>query len=105
MLQIKLLQGAANAYTIERDARFAKWFESVLIMDEREAFELSCQIEPINAPAVNSAASGGKESRFRRRITPTTNHRQDTITFTLISIRIRNSAEFNRTNTVKSVSD
>ncbi len=83
VLQIKLLQGAANAYTIERDARFAKWFESVLIMDERESFELSCQIEPIaNGPANAAAAasSAGKESRFRRRITPTANHRQDNST-------------------------
>ena len=95
-VQIKLLQGAANAYTIERDARFSKWFESVLIMDEREAFELSCQIEPlVSAPAANSgvaaASSGGKESRFRRRITPTANHRQeeDNIEFFFVCFMIR----------------
>ena len=44
LAQIKLLQGAANAYTIERDAKFSKWFDSILIMDEREAHELSCQV-------------------------------------------------------------
>ena len=65
MFQIKLLQGAANAYTIERDARFAKWFEAVSVMDEREAFDLSCLIEP-SQPSANSSAS--KESRFRRRM-------------------------------------
>ena len=44
LAQIKLLQGAANAYTIERDPKFSKWFDSILIMDEREAHELSCQV-------------------------------------------------------------
>jgi len=74
LAQIKLLQGAANAYTIERDPRFAKWFESVLIMDENEAHELSCQIEPTHA---NVSANNSKESRFRRRITPIINHRKN----------------------------
>jgi len=74
LAQIKLLQGAANAYTIERDARFAKWFESVPVMDEVSAFELSCQIEP-GQPSANS--STGKESRFRRRIGGIANHRKN----------------------------
>merc|ERR1719232_187790 len=73
LAQIKLLQGAANAYTIESDPRFARWFESVLIMDENEAHELSCQIEPTHP----SSANNGKESRFRRRITPIINHRKN----------------------------
>ena len=47
LVQIKLLQGAANAYTIERDPKFSKWFDSILIMDEREAHELSCQVRNI----------------------------------------------------------
>ena len=71
-LQIKLLQGAANAYTIEPDPRFGRWFESVLIMDENEAHELSCQIEPTH-PSSNVS----KESRFKRRITPIINHRKN----------------------------
>ncbi|XP_023320057.1 ral guanine nucleotide dissociation stimulator isoform X2 [Eurytemora carolleeae] len=74
LAQIKLLQGAANAYSIDRDPRFTKWFESVLIMDELEAFELSCQIEPLNQTTQNS---GSKESRFRRRITPLGQHRKN----------------------------
>merc|ERR1712088_1060451 len=72
LAQIKLLQGAANAYTIERDPKFSKWFESVLIMDENEAHELSCQIEPTH-PSSNVS----KESRFKRRITPIINHRKN----------------------------
>jgi len=72
LAQIKLLQGAANAYTIEPDQRFGRWFESVLIMDENEAHELSCQIEPTH-PSSNVS----KESRFKRRITPIINHRKN----------------------------
>ena len=49
LLQIKLLQGAANAYTIERDSKFSKWFDSILIMDEREAHELSCQVKTLKS--------------------------------------------------------
>merc|ERR1712083_326759 len=61
-----------NAYTIERDPKFSKWFDSILIMDEREAHELSCQVEP---PPTGGSSS--KESRFRRRITPIINHRKN----------------------------
>ena len=72
-MQIKLLQGAANAYTIEPDPRFGRWFESVLIMDENEAHELSCQIEPTH-PSSNVSNA---QSRFKRRITPIINHRKN----------------------------
>merc|ERR1719474_89157 len=75
LAQIKLLQGAANAYTIEPDPRFARWFDSVLIMDENEAHELSCQIEPTHPNS--SSANTSKESRFKRRITPIINHRKN----------------------------
>ncbi|KAL1124033.1 hypothetical protein AAG570_001803, partial [Ranatra chinensis] len=46
LAQIKLLQGAANAYTIAEDVSFERWFDSVLTLDDREAYQLSCQIEP-----------------------------------------------------------
>lgn len=48
-------------------------------MDEREAFELSCQVEPLSYQTnPNSGAGSGKESRFRRRITPSLNqHRKN----------------------------
>ena len=68
------MQGAANAYSIERDPRFSKWFESVLIMDELESFELSCQVEPLHPTPTAPSSSGSKESRFRRRITPLGGH-------------------------------
>ena len=54
-------------------------------MDELEAFELSCQIEPLQSAANNSSTGGGsgstsgsaKETRFKRRITPLSNHRKN----------------------------
>ncbi|KAK6618978.1 hypothetical protein RUM44_003359 [Polyplax serrata] len=45
LAQIKLLQGAANAYNILQDKLFDSWFESLLVLDDREAYQLSCQIE------------------------------------------------------------
>lgn len=50
LAQIKLLQGAANAYQIHDDAMFDRWFDSVIILDDREAYQLSCQIEPPTNP-------------------------------------------------------
>ena len=55
LAQIKLLQGAANAYQIENQEHFGRWFESVLLLDERQAFELSCQIEP--QPSITNSSS------------------------------------------------
>lgn len=46
LAQIKLLQGAANAYNLHDDATFDRWFDSILVLDDREAYQLSCQIEP-----------------------------------------------------------
>ncbi|XP_073986528.1 ral guanine nucleotide dissociation stimulator-like [Rhodnius prolixus] len=52
LAQIKLLQGAANAYAITEDLSFERWFDSVLTLDDKEAYQLSCQIEPppMNTP-------------------------------------------------------
>ena len=59
LAQIKLLQGAANAYQIEKQEHFIRWFESVLLLDERQAFELSCQIElqPANHLTTHSSSN------------------------------------------------
>ncbi|XP_050309309.1 ral guanine nucleotide dissociation stimulator-like 1 isoform X4 [Anthonomus grandis grandis] len=46
LAQIKLLQGAANAYHFIEDPAFDRWFDSILVLDDREAYQLSCQIEP-----------------------------------------------------------
>ena len=64
LAQIKLLQGAANAYHIAADARFAGWFESVLLLDEREAFDLSCKLEPGSSSGLPS--SGHSKDKPKR---------------------------------------
>ncbi|XP_052758571.1 ral guanine nucleotide dissociation stimulator isoform X4 [Galleria mellonella] len=50
LAQIKLLQGAANAYQLPPDPMFDRWFDSVIVLDDREAYQLSCQIEPPTNP-------------------------------------------------------
>ncbi|CAO1319313.1 unnamed protein product [Diamesa serratosioi] len=45
LAQIKLLQGAANSYHLPDDPLFDRWFASLLVLDEREAHNMSCQIE------------------------------------------------------------
>lgn len=51
LAQIKLLQGAANAYHLPEDLLFDRWFASLLVLDEREAHTLSCQLEPPPPPS------------------------------------------------------
>lgn len=51
LAQIKLLQGAANAYHLPEDLLFDRWFASLLVLDEREAHALSCQLEPPPPPS------------------------------------------------------
>ncbi|KAJ8966108.1 hypothetical protein NQ317_000021, partial [Molorchus minor] len=46
LAQIKLLQGAANAYHFTVDPAFDRWFDTILVLDDRQAYQLSCQIEP-----------------------------------------------------------
>ncbi|KAK5645704.1 hypothetical protein RI129_004168 [Pyrocoelia pectoralis] len=46
LAQIKLLQGAANAYHLPEDSMFDRWFDSLLVLDDREAYQLTYQIEP-----------------------------------------------------------
>ncbi|XP_037934602.1 ral guanine nucleotide dissociation stimulator-like 1 [Teleopsis dalmanni] len=45
LAQIKLLQGAANTYNLHEDPNFDRWFVSIVVLDEREAHTLSCQLE------------------------------------------------------------
>jgi len=53
LAQIKLLQGAANAYNIHEDLAFDRWFDSILTLDDREAYQLSCQIEVPTVPPLS----------------------------------------------------
>ncbi|KRT86599.1 hypothetical protein AMK59_263 [Oryctes borbonicus] len=54
LAQIKLLQGAANAYQLIEDPLFDLWFDSLLVLDDREAYKLSCQIEPSSTNTVKN---------------------------------------------------
>ena len=49
LARIRLLQGAANAYNLSYDPLFERWFHSILVLDDREAYQISCQIEPLPA--------------------------------------------------------
>lgn len=54
LAQIKLLQGAANAYNFKSDLNFDRWFDSMLVLDDRVAYDLSCQIEPSTTNTKNN---------------------------------------------------
>ncbi|XP_025832732.1 ral guanine nucleotide dissociation stimulator-like 1 [Agrilus planipennis] len=60
LAQIKLLQGAANAYQLPEDPDFDTWFDSILVLDDRDAYLLSCQIEP------SSNTSGVNKTRNKK---------------------------------------
>lgn len=63
LAQIKLLQGAANAYMISEDLSFERWFDSVLTLDDKDAYQLSCQIEPpLNTPLNTRIKHGHKKN-------------------------------------------
>lgn len=63
LAQIKLFQGAANSYQIANDPRFERWFESLMVLDDREAYELSCNLEPCNS----GHSSARNSEKFPRR--------------------------------------
>lgn len=68
LARIRLLQGAANAYNFSMDPVFDRWFHSVLVLDDREAYKLSCQIEP--PPAGNTLNNRGKKKQVSVRLSP-----------------------------------
>ncbi|XP_043495748.1 ral guanine nucleotide dissociation stimulator isoform X1 [Polistes fuscatus] len=61
LARIRLLQGAANAYNFSKDQSFDRWFHSVVVLDDREAYKLSCQIEP--PPPGNTLNNRGKKKQ------------------------------------------
>lgn len=69
LAQIKLLQGAANSYNLPEDALFDRWFASLLILDEREAHTISCQIEPppANQLHLNQSFDSAKKAGGHRK--------------------------------------
>uniref|UniRef100_A0A0K2T7I6 Ral guanine nucleotide dissociation stimulatorlike [Bombyx mori] n=1 Tax=Lepeophtheirus salmonis TaxID=72036 RepID=A0A0K2T7I6_LEPSM len=83
LAQIKLLQGAANAYNFETESSFHRWFESVLLLDEREAFDISCQIEPKenkyekNQTSSSSSTASSASSYTKNMKKGTSSHRKN----------------------------
>ncbi|XP_050439024.1 ral guanine nucleotide dissociation stimulator-like 1 isoform X2 [Adelges cooleyi] len=70
LAQIKLLQGAANSYNIPEDTVFDQWFHSILVLDDREAFRISCQIEPpdhLPSSCANSIIGTGKKYNYEHK--------------------------------------
>ncbi|XP_044743921.1 ral guanine nucleotide dissociation stimulator-like 1 isoform X2 [Chrysoperla carnea] len=63
LAQIKLLQGAANAYHLPDDPAFDRWFDSILVLDDREAYQLSCQIEPAPSGPANKIEQSKKTKK------------------------------------------
>merc|ERR1719509_286411 len=62
-------------------------------MDEREAHELSCQVEAA------TATSASKGERFRRRMTPVANHRKNDSIASTVSGSSSSSVALDRTDT------
>lgn len=69
LAQIKLLQGAANSYHLPDDPLFDRWFASLLVLDEKESHNISCQIEapPANQLHLNQLYSDPKKPRGHRK--------------------------------------
>lgn len=65
LAQIKLLQGAANAYQLPEDPMFDRWFDSILVLDDREAYQLTYQIEP-SSNSNNTSKNRKKSSGHKK---------------------------------------
>lgn len=75
LAQIKLLQGAANAYHLPSDPKFSRWFDSVPVLEDDEAYQHSLLIEPPTHPP--------KERRPTRPLDPAAqSHRKNDSTST-----------------------
>lgn len=67
LARIRLLQGAANAYNISPDPLFDRWFNSIEVLDDREAYRFSCQIEPPppGSTSINNRSIVSKKSKHQ----------------------------------------
>lgn len=74
LAQIKLLQGAANAYRLGEDVMFDRWFAGFPVLTELQAHDRSCVLEPpepkdlsmstASAPATAMASSTSAKSKM-----------------------------------------
>ncbi|KAL3177199.1 hypothetical protein MRX96_009891 [Rhipicephalus microplus] len=50
LAQIKLLQSAANCYSLQPDPAFVAWFETLPMLSDEQSYRLSCKVEPASSP-------------------------------------------------------
>ena len=48
--QLKLLQGSAKGYRLDEDPYFTAWFQSLMVLDDNAAYEISLTIQPERTP-------------------------------------------------------
>ncbi|XP_059475728.1 ral guanine nucleotide dissociation stimulator isoform X2 [Neocloeon triangulifer] len=65
LAQIKLLQSAANGYSFKLDLKFEEWFNSIPVLDDKEAYDLSCQLEQA-APSNTLGSADSAKSKKRQ---------------------------------------
>lgn len=82
--------GAANAYHLPDDPAFDRWFDSILVLDDREAYELSCQIEA----AVPNAPSNSSKNNNRYKPTKPNNLHGHKKNDSIASTSSSNSSQF-----------
>lgn len=59
LAQIKLLQGAAKAYRLAEDPMFDRWFASSPVLNDTQAHERSCVLEPPEPKATDAVSALG----------------------------------------------
>ncbi|KAF2352765.1 Ras guanine-nucleotide exchange factors catalytic domain [Trinorchestia longiramus] len=80
LAQIRLLQGAAAAYQLEPDAQFNQWWDSVLVLDDKELWKLSCLIEPNES--ASQTANNVRDNRMKKRAAQLGHRKNDSIAST-----------------------
>jgi ral guanine nucleotide dissociation stimulator-like 1 len=61
------LQSAANGYSFKLDHKFEEWFNAITVLDDKEAYDLSCQLEqppPSNTHNTTESAKGKKRYAY-----------------------------------------
>ena len=66
--QIKLLQGSANSYQISPDPKFERWFDSLLVLEDKDSFDLSCLIEHPGGNGSAQTSTSSSSNRPRKRV-------------------------------------
>ncbi|XP_044001145.1 ral guanine nucleotide dissociation stimulator isoform X2 [Aphidius gifuensis] len=86
LARIRLLQGAANTYNFKKDILFDRWFYSIKVLNDKESYKLSCQIE------LPSSGGGGNTTLIRKN--KKHNHQRHKKNDSLASTSSSNSSQF-----------